>query len=492
MKRIFLQIAVFIGGAAVMIIEIVGSRLVAPYLGGSLIVWTTLIGVILAALSLGYWLGGKLADARPSPQLFGVLISAAALLVIAIVWFSLALRPLAIALVHNIGLAPAALLLTIILFALPSIMFGMITPFALCLAFKEETRLGQTAGSLYALSTIGSIAGTFVAGFLFIPTLGSFKTLVLISLVLALTSLLFFRRLIAWLVLLIIAVTLTIVFLKPTLFFPYPQTVTDQESFYNRLFIVTSIDQPTKRPTINIMSGPRLAQAGRFTDSDNDLVFPYAKFFRLDNYFNPAINKTLMIGGGAYTIAGDYLKRWPEATIDVVEIDPLYTKLAQEYFNLRPNPRLNIYHQDARLFLNDTAEKYEVIFVDAFSGSGSVPFQLATREAITEIYETLADQGVVIVNLIGSITGPGSDFIMSEYATYDSVFNEVKLFPLGANPAGLQNVMLVALKNLPWPTTTAAPEQQSFLDLELKDVKTTPRILTDDWAPVDYFLAGVL
>lgn len=486
MKYWSLRLAVFICGASVMIIEVVGSRLLAPYLGGSLIVWTTLIGIILAALSIGYWLGGKIADRGATVQKFGLLILISALLVGVIIWLNGFIRPLAMTLVPALGLEIATIIISVIIFALPAIIFGMISPYALRLALKDVATAGQVAGSLYALSTIGSIVGTFAAGFVLIPALGSFKTLVCISILVALTSLLFVRRQTSWLLIALLAVSGLSVFNYPQRFYAYPHALADIESAYSRIFIIPWIDRATDRPTINLMTGPHLAQSGRFTDSDNDLLYEYTKFFRNAERIKPDIQSALMIGGGAYSVPSDFLKRHPEATIDVVEIDPLYTELARRYFNLRDNDRLRIYHEDARIFLNTHANTYDVIYVDAFTSMGSAPFQLTTAEAVAEIKNNLSNDGIVMVNLIGSVVGPGSEFIKAEYATYTSLFESVKLFPLGGPADAVQNIILIARQKDEWPAGAA------FLDGELKNFKAATRILTDDWSPVDYFLAGAL
>lgn len=471
-----LRLTVFIGGAALMIVELVGSRLVAPFLGSSLIVWTTLIGVILAALSLGYWLGGKLADKNAKPLYFGALILASAATVAAVLWLSLYLGAISRFAFAWLGVAGSTVLCTLYLFALPSIILGMVSPYALKLSLKTTDFTGRIAGSLYALSTIGSIAGTFAAGFWLIPSLGSFKTLAAVAIVLALTALMFMRRWPAAVVLVAVLYAGLTTVLFPAKFFPYQSVKAEWESGYNRLFLVSGIDNQTDRPIVSLMSGPRVAQSARFTDEAGDLVFEYTKFFRRADEWNASIDKALMIGGGAYSVPQDFLLRHPDASMDVVEIDPLYTKIAREYFNLNDSPRLNIYHEDGRTFLKNHGD-YDAIFLDAFNNSGSVPFHLATREAIQQLFDSLSDDGVVIVNMIGSIEGPGKKFIESELASYQSIFPFVALYPLGPGPELIQNIMLVATKENVLPRT--APPSPA-------------RVLTDDWAPVDYFLSGIL
>ena len=490
--NIILALAVFVCGACVMIVELIGSRLLAPYVGTSLIPWTTLIGVILGSLSVGYWFGGRLADIKPSKTKFGFIIMLAALAVALLLWQSLALKIIAPWLISVFNLSFTALLSSIFLFFIPSFLLGMITPYALRLALVEINDAGKIAGSLYACSTLGSIAGTFLAGFVLIPLWGSFISLACVAIVLAILSSIFLKSSIAKFFLIFLILSVLPTWYNPALFYANHQVISDQESFYNRLFVVKDIDRLNNRPLLSIMSGPHLSQSARFTDGTNELVYDYTKFFRLVDYFVPANNKVLMIGGGAYSVPRDYLVHNATATIDVAEIDPLYTSIARQYFNLQDDSRLNIYHEDARLFLENKTSAYDAIFVDAFNGSGSVPFHLATIEAVEKIYTNLNDEGVVIVNLISSLEGPSSDFIKSEYATYNKIFDQVKIYPLGDDPKNIQNVMLVALKNSSWPTNLPQdPELVKFLNHEVIAFKAGNRILTDDWAPVDYFLAGV-
>jgi len=489
--NIILSVTVFVCGAAVMMVELIGSRLLAPYVGTSLIPWTTLIGVILASLSVGYWFGGRIADIRPSYIKLGFIILLAGISVAILLWLYLFLKDMA-PLLASFNLGLAALFCSVFLFFIPSFLLGMITPYALRLALTDLALAGKTAGSLYAYSTVGSIVGTFAAGFIFIPLWGSVRTLSTIAILLVVLSLFFFKTWLSKLLALVVVLNAVFIWSHLAIFYSSSKVMSDQESFYNRLFVVKDIEAKTNRPIISVMSGTHLSQSARFADGSDDLVFPYTKFFRLVDYWLPTNQKVLMIGGGAYSVPRDYLQRNTKATIDVAEIDPLYTSIAQQYFSLQPDQRLKIYHQDARIFLDKKTNSYDAIFVDAFNGSGSVPFHLATTEAVKKMKASLNNQGLVIVNLIGSLDGVGSNFINSEYATYAAVFDQVKIFPLGNKSSDLQNVMLVAFKNIQWPNNLPNDsELAGFLTREDKQIKINSRILTDDWAPVDYFLASI-
>ena len=228
----------------------------------------------------------------------------------------------------------------------------------------------------------------------------------------------------------------------------------------------------------------------------DELVFPYTKFYRLARHFNPNIKKTLMIGGAAYSYPKDYLRQYPDARIDVVEIDPQLTDLARKYFNLKENPRLAIYHEDGRTFLNRTKNKYDAILGDAFNAIYSIPYHLTTRQAVEKMYQALNEKGVVLINMISAIEGEKGMFLRAEYATFKSVFPQVYVFPIlkpegGSDP---QNIVLVALKSSEPPVFLSPdPEFQRFLEQvwEKPIVQDMP-VLTDDYAPVDKFVLKML
>src|SRR5687768_1782496 len=178
-KRSILGFTVFTCGALVMVFEIIGSRILSPFIGTSTYVWTSLIGVILASLSLGYWSGGRLADRRPDVRLLATLIFGAG----GLISVTVLLKDLLLSFIADapVGLEIKALVASLLLFAPASVFLGMVTPFAVRLKMTSVETTGRTVGRLYALSTIGSIVGTFAAGFFLIPTVGSVRTLYLIA-----------------------------------------------------------------------------------------------------------------------------------------------------------------------------------------------------------------------------------------------------------------------------------------------------------------------
>lgn len=491
LKKFILEITVFVCGALLMIYEIIGSRLLSPYIGASTYVWTSLIGVILAALSLGYWFGGKLADKRPDIKVLSLVLFLAGALVSA----TILLKDLILSFVAQmpIGLEIKSVAAALLLFAPASVLLGFVTPYAVKLKITTIGEAGKTVGRLYALSTVGSIFGTFLAGFFLIPFVGSEKTLYIIAASLVGLSILLApfaltRFNIAVLVLFVFAVGINefkIQFLRRM------SDLYDIDTEYNRVQIFKTIEPKTKKPIRALAIDPFFIQSGMFLDSD-ELVLEYANFYHLLRHFKPDFEKTLLIGGAGYTFPKDYLKKYPNAKMDVVEIDPQMTEIAKKYFRLQENPRLNIIHADGRVFLNQSeAGKYDVVLMDAFGSLFSVPFQLTTVEAVWHISRVLKDDGVVIFNIGGAIEGKANGFLQSELKSYRRIFPRVFLFKVYLeNPdAKQQNLIIIACKEKNSAALQSSdPEISALLShLQANITETAVDILTDDLAPVEYY-----
>ncbi len=480
-----------------MVFELVGSRVFAPYLGTSLYIWTSIIGVILGSLSLGYWWGGRLADRQATARSLALImaLAGALMLLVAAIKFPV----LVLFGSSALDLRLAALLAAGIIFAPVSIVLGMVSPYAVRLKIESVAASGRLVGRLYALSTVGSITGTFAAGYFLIAYLGTTKILLLLALLLFVASFLVFSAQYRGSRIGLAAVA-AIFLVVPNIFQGTLATSgirVDVDTHYNRFLLIESVDAATNRPTLNMVSSREATQAGMFLDDDNDLVYPYSKYYRLADFFNPEIKSALMIGGGAYSYPKDFLAKHPDAMLDVVEIDPGVTELAREYFNLQPDSRLSIYHEDGRVFLNRLGEKkYDAIYGDAFHSYFDVPFQLTTIEAVQKIADHLTDDGVYIVNINASLGGPGASFLKRKVATLQAVFPQVYQLPVdtATDQEQLQNIMLVALKSHQAPDWTAATgEAASFLaGVEKNPLASTSPVLTDDYAPIENFISSLV
>ena len=211
----------------------------------------------------------------------------------------------------------------------------------------------------------------------------------------------------------------------------------------------------------------------------------------------PCFQKTVILGGAGYSYPKYFLERYHSGqTIEVVEIDKKMTDLARQYFDLKDDPRLHITHEDGRMFLkNAPKNSIDVLYVDAFGSYYSIPYQLTTQEAITDMYNMLTESGVVITNIISKLEWAGADFIEAEYHTYASVFPHVTLYQVrDATPQDIQNIILVAEK---WDSRThinaSNNELNGYLSREWRyPIPQNRPILTDDYAPVDYYMQQAL
>jgi len=486
-----LEAAVFICGALVMIFEINGSRIVAPFLGSSTYIWTSLIGVILAALSVGYWIGGQVADRRPDVRILAaVLFAAGGLVSITVLTNALVLTAISSL---PVGLAVRSLLASSILFAPASILFGFVLPFAVKLRLLSLTESGKTVGRLYAMSTIGSIAGTFAAGFFLIPFVGSIRTLYLVAATLfvlgiVLSTFVFSRINLSCLIVFVFSVAAS----EAERTYRYQTNrFIDIDTEYSRLAVFDATEERTGKRIRAVANDPYFLQSAIYLENDG-LVFDYMRFFHLAEALVPRIQRSLMIGGAGYSFPKEYLRTLPEAELDVVEIDPKMTEIAREHFRLPEDSRLTIFHDDARLFLRKVeSQRYDVVYMDAFSTLFSVPTHLTTAEFFRDLERSMNTGGVLAMNLGGAISGDGSKFLRAELTTLREVFAHVRVFKVDPSKRddAVQNIIIVAGNELPSEWIANRDEKlNSLLDHELflEPAPDLP-VLTDDLAPVEYY-----
>jgi len=478
--RLPLYLSVFLSGAVVMVYELVGSRVVAPALGSGLTVWTSLIGVILGALSLGYCLGGRLADRRPTSQTLAAALTSSGILILVT---ALIRDPVLGLPVNRDHLELHSVLVVGVLFAPASLALGCVLPLATRLALTSLGQAGRDLGGIYALSTAGSILGTFAAGFWLIPALGSGAILYLLAAIQVGTAIpLASRRWFPLLALLVVGMAGAWERSRPL-----PAGVLlDQDTAYSRLRVVR-VHDGQGRPVNLLVDCPTGAQGASYLDSD-ELVFDCLRAFRLVNRFQSTPRRALLIGGGCFSYPKDFLAANPEATMDVVEIDPALPPLAQRFFRHHPDPRLRVFNQDGRLFLNRSPGPYDVVFLDAYRADDSTPPQLATVEALQRVREALVPQGVVLANLLGTPRGRGAALLRRQVAGFRRVFASVFVFQVdpARRATGPQNLTLVALKDVRAFVTLPGEVAGSERTLRALLIGRDDEPLTDDHAPVEY------
>ena len=485
MKNSLLLITVFICGACTMILELVGSRLLAPFFGTTLYVWAGIIGVILGFMSLGYWIGGRLADKGVDRDKLGKVIA----------FCSLSIALLAIiknAVLYLVSSLPLSntingLLATVLLFALPSAILAMVSPIAFKLVLTDAKLVGKTSGNIYAFSTFGSIIGTFAAGFWLIPAFGNSIILSGVIFTLAILAILVCTKKITPLNVFMLATIIISCFFNLSVFSMSSQIIYEKESNYGSIWV----QEFDNKRILQIDNG---TESGIYLDKD-DLVFDYTNAYRLADYFNQNIQNALTLGGAGYTWPTYFVNNKPNGTMDVVEIDPDVTEVAKEYFGLVLSDRLRTFHEDGRTFLNKNEKKYDAIYGDAYAGM-TPPYNLSTVEAIKLIKNSLEPGGVFVSNIISAIEGKNSKFLDAYYKTVSEAFGEnIFLFTCQYERRSneRQNILLFAI-NSEEPFEFYQTGSRIFSEYLSHNVRNIPnsskiKALTDEHAPVEYLTA---
>ncbi|HLQ15639.1 MAG TPA: fused MFS/spermidine synthase [Candidatus Eisenbacteria bacterium] len=390
---------VFVSGMASLGVEFGASRLLAPYFGTSLYVWGVLIGLILIYLSAGYVIGGRLADRHPRDDVLYQITAWAGLWIGVIPLVS---YPILIASQQgfkelSVGLVAGTLLAVVLLFAVPVILLGCVSPFAIRLLLKDVETGGNTAGRVYALSTAGSILGTFLPVFWFIPTYGTRPTLVGFGLALIAMSVaaLWPRR--RWYAAFGIAVILAWVLLPSGIKPPAAGTLLyEKESAYHYIQVI----QVGTKTELILNEGQAVHS---IYDSQNLLTRGPWDYMVIADSFQPAQAKepqpksVAILGLAGGTAARQYTAAFgQQVQITGVEIDPDILDVAHRYFHL-DEPNVHPVASDARYWLNTRAGQYDVIIMDAYR-QPYIPFHLTTREFFSEVRGHLNPGGVAVVN----------------------------------------------------------------------------------------------
>jgi spermidine synthase len=388
-----LGLLVFVVGAASLGAEIAAARLMAPFFGASTIVWANTIGVVLVSLSVGYWVGGRFADRHPHRQGLCTLVLIAGLAVALIPFVADPFLDVSVDALDRVsaGAFIGSLLAVSVLVAPPVMLLGAASPYAIRLAVERVEESGTVAGRMYAISTVGSLVGTWSSALLFVPLIGTRRTFLLFGLLCALVALAGVRRRAA------VAIPATIVALLAlpvgTIKAAGDGVVleeVDTEYQYARV-----VEEPNGERKLELNEGQAvhsLYRPGSYLTGDiwdEYLVLPFAALAR-----PPA--RVAILGNAAGTTARAYGHYFPASVVDGVEIDGELSRLGRRWFDMR-NPRLRVYHQDARPYLRRTDERYDLIMVDAYR-QPYIPFYLATREFFELTRDRLRPGGAVVVN----------------------------------------------------------------------------------------------
>jgi spermidine synthase len=400
-QNTYLLLTVFVAGMTSLGVELSAARLLDPFFGNSIIIWANLIGLVLIYLSLGYWIGGRWADQDPREStLFQITAWAA---------FAVGLIPLVSAPIlrwsvigfanYNVGVLVGSLLGVLVLFSVPMTLLGTVSPFAIRLAVKDVEHSGNVAGTIYALSTLGSILGTFLPVLVLIPLIGTRRTFLLLSLFLLFTSLVGLLRQSRWRALAYVWMVLVIAALG--LFWGAApiradeNTVYETESQYNYIQVVKQEGDYL----LYLNEGQGIHSV---YNADYILVYGIWDFFLIAPYFNPPpytadqVDSLLLIGSAAGTIPRQYTAAYGDIPIDGVEIDPRIIQIGRQWFDMN-QPNLNAIAADGRYYLANVNKRYDVIGIDAYRPP-YIPFHLTTVEFFNQVRDHLTDEGVVAIN----------------------------------------------------------------------------------------------
>lgn len=485
-----LEAIAFLSGAAVMVLEIAGSRIMAPFLGTSVFVWTTLIGVIMASLSAGYWWGGRLADRKPEYTRLAAILFLAS---IGVTITTLAQQPLLRWLQEaSIELRLSALIATLLLFAPASTLLGMVTPYVVRLKLTAIESSGAEVGRLYAISTAGSIAGTFACGYFLLAWAGSNRILMGIAFLLVMLSFVaasefWVKQRTAAAIFLLLYAGLAEVEARER----NAAGFVDLDTAYQRLQVIDGREEGTGRPIRILKSEAANTQSAIYLDSD-ELLSGYLRFFELARHTGRPMRRILMIGAAGWVYPMHLVRELPEASIDVVEIDPAMAGIAERYFGLKTSSRLRRFDEDGRTFVNRAAlrmpGRYDVIFIDAFQ-TRVPPFQLLTVEFAHGLERLLTPQGVVVLNFIATAEPSSTGLAASVCRTFREALPAMEVFrvhPEWNAREGQNLVMLASRTPLKFRESGEDGVGWNLHDSRLEIRDNTGMLLTDDYAPVEY------
>jgi spermidine synthase len=475
-----LGVVVFTAGAGTLATEISASRLLAPYFGSSTVVWANIIGLILVYLSLGYWLGGKVADRKPEPRLLGWIVLVAALVIAALPFIA---RPVLDVTVQgldtiSVGAIVGSFFAALLLFAVPVTLLGMVSPFAIRLALVDVSEAGAVAGRLYALSTVGSILGTFASALIAIPLIGTQRTMLAAAALLVLSAALLLGS--RWQILTVGMAAL--LFVPAETIKATSGLVYETESAYQYIQV---LQEPDGERVLRLNEGVVDHSVWRpdtvLTGGEWDM------FLTVPPLLARPPKTMLVIGNAGGTTARAFGKLYPEVRIDGVEIDPKVTEVGRRYFGLDDNPRLHVVTADGRPYLASTDKRYDIIAVDAYH-QPYIPFYLATEEFFRLVRDHLTSGGILAANVAAV---PGDERLSDALGTtmltsFPSVwrwralrFNQLVLaFSRRVTKAELD-------RRIAGIAPAAAPLVPVFRE-RLSPMTQTGDPLTDDRAPVEW------
>jgi spermidine synthase len=479
-----LETLVFAVGMSTLGAEIAAQRLMAPFFGSSTVIWANTIAVVLLALSVGYWFGGRLADRRPEPQALNglVLLGSALLAVVPLIAHPFLSLSVSAFDTLSVGAFAASLFGTLVLVAVPLLLLGAVSPWATRLKLASIEESGVVAGRLYAISTVGSLVGVFFVSLWAIEAIGTQRTFLVLAAVPALVSAARLGpRFLVVPGLLLAALALGPGTTKPA---ENGRVLYEKETPYQYARVVEEADGTRKLElnegqAIHSLWRPGTVLTGGYWDGF--LVLPFAN----GSGRPPARIAALGTAGG--TVPRAYAEFFPDTRIDAVDIDPELFKIGRKYFGLKARPQLREFAQDARPFLRATPERYDSIFVDAYR-QPYIPFYLTTREFFSLVRDRLRPGGTVIINVGHPEDSQALEQALS--ATLGTVFAHVARDPIEPT----NSLVIASDGQLSAEALRAAPLPPVLNPLAARSAgRLAPalrggNVFTDDRAPVEWLI----
>ncbi|MBI5071551.1 fused MFS/spermidine synthase [Candidatus Falkowbacteria bacterium] len=503
----FPSLIAFVSSFCLMVLELVAGRLMAPYLGVSLYTWTSIIGIILAGISLGNYLGGRLADQKLSRQILGSAFFLAGISSAAVLYLVPALGTILGKM--NLPLALSTFLFSLVIFFPASLFLGCISPMVIKFDLKNLEKTGRTVGKIYAMGTLGSILGTFATGFFLIALFSTKFVVIGISAVLIILGIIVFGQGQGKGLLKDKAnIIFSLIFVGS---FFLPQTCDKETNYYCIKASAHTAEEGTAGYSLKL---DHLIHSFVYPGREEILTYEYEKLYKfLTDYWINDNGKSdfsaLFLGGGGYTLPRYFEKNYLGSNLEVAEIDPGVTNFNYQKLSLNPETKIKTINQDARIYLQrlPADQKYDLIFGDAFNDF-SVPYHLTTLEFGKVVKEHLAPGGFYAVNVIDDYQY--GKFVSSFVKTLEEIFPHVYLAPLATDwQKDRRNTFVVLAGEEPinedqWAAVLKVLEQggqysnmdkASYLVSKDETQKFLEEkgaiVLTDDYVPTDNLLAPV-
>jgi predicted membrane-bound spermidine synthase len=493
-RDVYLYVTAFAGGLVSLAVELAASSLLRPHFGTANLVWATIIGLILLYLTAGYFLGGRWADRFPFPATLHQIVAWAAFFIGLIPFVAhpvLQMASLGFT-TFNAVMLGGSFVTVLVLFSIPVTLLGCISPFVTRLVMRDVQSAGQTAGRVYAISTVGSFLGSFLPDLLLVPTIGTRNTFVLLSLLLLAVALIGLARsrprrlpLYLWMPATIVLLTLL---LRGQPVKAARDTVYETESAYNYIQVVD--DGQCRRLLLNEGQGvhsiycpDQLRTTGPW---DYFLIAPY---FNPPPYTPDRVESVMLIGLAAGTMARQYTAVYGPLPIDGVEIDPEVVRVGWDYFAM-DQANLNVIVSDGRYFLTHSDRRYTVIGLDAYR-LPYIPPHLATVEFFQQVHDHLTDDGVVVINvgrasqdyrLVEAMLATLLEVFPSAHVIeVPKSFNAIVVATVKRSDAGNLTANLPNLEGDEFLYSTAVTAIENLYPIQPSDV-----IFTDDRAAIEW------